>query len=66
MIRWIGLAPWEFEFPSPGSLTSTFLVISPQLAGGAGGGGAKGASGDAPDGPRPSLLFFITLTPRVE
>ena len=25
MIRWIGLAPWEFEFPSPGSLTSTFL-----------------------------------------
>ena len=25
MIRWTGLAPWEFEFPSPGSLTSTFL-----------------------------------------
>jgi len=25
MLRWIGLAPWEFEFPSPGSLTSTFL-----------------------------------------
>jgi len=24
MIRWTGLAPWEFEFPSPGSLTSTF------------------------------------------
>ena len=23
MIRWTGLAPWEFEFPFPGSLTST-------------------------------------------
>jgi len=27
MIRWTGLAPWEFEFPFPGSLTSTFLVV---------------------------------------
>ena len=27
MIRWIGLAPWEFEFPFPGSFTSTFLVF---------------------------------------
>ena len=26
MIGWTGLAPWEFEFPFPGSLTSTFLV----------------------------------------
>ena len=27
MIRWNGLAPWEFGFPfPPGSLTSTFLV----------------------------------------
>jgi len=26
MNRWTGLAPWEFEFPFPGSLTSTFLV----------------------------------------
>ena len=26
MIRWTGLAPWEFEFPFPGSLTSTFLA----------------------------------------
>jgi len=26
MIRWNGLAPWEFEFPFPGSLTYTFLV----------------------------------------
>jgi len=25
MIRWTGLAPWEFEFPFPGSLTSNFL-----------------------------------------
>ena len=25
MIRWTGLAPWRFEFPFPGSLTSTFL-----------------------------------------
>ena len=25
MIRWTGLAPWEFEFPFPGSFTSTFL-----------------------------------------
>ena len=29
MIRWTGLAPWEFEFPFPGSLTSTFLVPVP-------------------------------------
>jgi len=26
MIRWTGLAPWEFEFPFPGSHTSTFLL----------------------------------------
>jgi len=26
MIWLTGLAPWEFEFPFPGSLTSTFLV----------------------------------------
>ena len=26
MIRWTGLAPWELEFPFPGSLTFTFLV----------------------------------------
>jgi len=25
MIRWTSLAPWEYEFPFPGSLTSTFL-----------------------------------------
>jgi len=26
IIWWTGLAPWEFEFPFPGSLTSTFLA----------------------------------------
>ena len=26
MIRRTGLAPWDFEFPFPGSLTSTFLA----------------------------------------
>ena len=26
MIKWTGLAPWEFEFPFPGSLTSTSLL----------------------------------------
>jgi len=30
MIRWTGLAPWEFEFPFPGSLTSTFLTPPPR------------------------------------
>jgi hypothetical protein len=25
MIWWTGLAPWEFEFPLPGSLIFTFL-----------------------------------------
>jgi len=24
MVRWTSLAPWEFESPFPGSLTSTF------------------------------------------
>ena len=27
MIRWTGLAPWEFEFPFSGSLASTFLIL---------------------------------------
>jgi len=26
MFRWTGLAPWEFDFPFSGSLTSTFLA----------------------------------------
>ena len=25
MIWWTGLAPWDFEFPFPGDLISTFL-----------------------------------------
>ena len=29
MIRWTGLAPWEFEFPFPGGLAPTFLVVLP-------------------------------------
>jgi len=36
MIRWTGLAPWEFEFPFPGSLISTSLMVvtkSPLSAG---------------------------------
>jgi len=28
VIRWTGLAPWEFQFLLPGSLTSTFLTPS--------------------------------------
>jgi len=27
MIEWTGLAPWDFEFPFPGSMISTFLVV---------------------------------------
>ena len=27
MIKWTGLAPWEVEFPFPGSLTATFLSL---------------------------------------
>ena len=29
MIRWTGLAPREFDFPFPGSLTSSFLECVP-------------------------------------
>jgi len=43
MIRWTGLAPWEFEFRFPGSLTATFLR---QMRGAAEGGG--GGGGGAP------------------
>ena len=28
MIGWTGLAPWEFELPFPGSLTSTLLWLA--------------------------------------
>ena len=27
MMRWSDLAPWQFAFPFPGSLTSTFLGL---------------------------------------
>ena len=33
MIRWTGLAPWEYEFPFPGSLTSTVLKAQETLNG---------------------------------
>ena len=33
MIKWTGLAPWEFEFPCPGSLTSSFLARVDKSAG---------------------------------
>ena len=32
MIRWTGFAPWEFEYPFPGSPTSTVLFVSLNLA----------------------------------
>ena len=32
MIKWTGLAPWEFEFLLPGSLTSTFLASAESSA----------------------------------
>ena len=31
MIRWTGLAPWEFEFPSPGSPTHPYTTTSEHL-----------------------------------
>ena len=31
MIRWTSLAPWDFEFPFPGSLTSTFQTAADQI-----------------------------------
>ena len=34
MIWWTGLAPWEFEFPFPGRLTSTFLKKTGRRRGG--------------------------------
>ena len=30
-IRWTGLAPWDFEFHFPGSLTFTFLTLQHPL-----------------------------------
>ena len=47
MIRWTGLAPWEFEFTFPGSLTSTFLTGAARQGGPDGGVGvaAPGSPG---------------------
>ena len=47
MIWWTGLAPWEFEFPFPGSLTSTFLAgpgLGDRHGAGEAGGSAFGAT----------------------
>ena len=33
MIGWTGLEPWGFEFPFPGSLTTTFLPPNPRRRG---------------------------------
>jgi len=70
MIRWTGLAPWEFEFPFLGSLTSTFLYTCPttpphnhlvdfvrELVTLPYGSAYTNAT---------FLFFFITLKPRVE
>ena len=44
MIWWTGLAPWEFEFPFPGSLISTFPWRL-DLCGARAGGGGRASSG---------------------
>ena len=31
MIRWTGLAPWEFEFPFPGALLFFFIALKPRV-----------------------------------
>ena len=31
MIQWTGLAPWEFAFPFPGSLTIALLRVAANL-----------------------------------
>ena len=45
MIRWTGLAPWESEFPFPGSLASTFLCER-HLSGGQLGRAPRGSHSD--------------------
>ena len=45
MIRRTGLAPWQFEFPFPGSLTSTFLSTGQGCCRGGQGWGGKGCGG---------------------
>ena len=67
MIRWTGLAPWEFEFLFPGSLTSTFLLALAGTDGAAASaGGVRGQqprSGgrtreSPPHGTRPNVQWF--------
>ena len=43
MMRWPGLAPWEFEFPFRGSLASTFLEAVKANSNHFGGQGKQGA-----------------------
>ena len=52
MIRWTGLAPWEFESPFPGSLTSTFLVSTPKPHA----SGHQASAGHAFSGPMTPLM----------
>ena len=54
MIRWTGLAPWEFEFPFPGSLTYTFLGPGVDLSRRA--GLVRGAAGEFIDYRGTSLI----------
>ena len=61
MIRWTGLAPWEFEFSFPGSLTSNILTINAQrrllqAPGGVRGSGVKKLSQVITASPAPSGL----------
>ena len=75
MIKWTGLAPWEFEFPFPSSLTSTFLGLFPtsvqseRLLLLTMPGLGMGAQVPALTPERPVLIpffCFITLEPKVE
>ena len=63
MMRWAGLAPWEFEFPFPGSLTSTFLGYAGTLQSIQ---ALLKASDQATPNTNHLLFFFITLKPRVQ
>ena len=67
MIRWTGLAPWEFEFLFPGSLTSTFLTAAATFAGETFAGGIPRLSPRmAPTNPRekstPGVNFRATTS----
>ena len=66
MIRWTGLAPWKFVFPLPGSLTSTFLGLTPKPLGAgvetADGGPVSAQEGTSLSPPAPpSFLLHILL-----